>query len=280
MPHVYSAEGVPHFHLSAPQAKKEGLFFSVTEHQRILAKPALENWKLAEHLKTAHKNPPHDGEDEAAYLKRVRQLQWKGGGGAAALGTRIHEALESVFLNEKAKQEEESKCKDVDANMGSTPKNLQDLDVEMRAYVAPALRWFHDKKFKILEIEKTLVNKEEGYAGTVDLAVLTPCGKKSIVDWKSRGKTAGRKIVAYPGQPEQAAAYAAAYFGPEAVRDRSVWGANVVLSTEETTPEGEARFTVITYTPEQMAYHYETFCLTCELWRRTEGYDAREGCAK
>lgn len=105
-PHVYDEEGRPFHHLSASQAKKEGLFFSVTEHQKVLAKPALEAWKLAEHLKTAHQNPPRDGEDSQSYLKRIKAVTWKNGGGAAELGTRIHDAIESVLKTEKAKQEE------------------------------------------------------------------------------------------------------------------------------------------------------------------------------
>lgn len=276
MPHVYSDDGTPHFHLSAAQAKKEGLFFSVTEHQKVLAKPALEHWKLNEHLKTAHQNPPRGGEDEAAYAKRVKQLNWKNGGGAAALGTKIHEALESVFALEQAKQVAKAAGKNLeDLEPTSAMKCLGDLDVQMRPFVTPALNWFNEKQFEILEIEKTLVNKDEGYAGTVDLAVLTPCGKKSVIDWKSR-KTAGRKIQAYPENSAQCAAYAAAYFGPEAVENKQCWAANVIISTDEKSPEGDARFAVITYTPDEVAYHYDTFRMTCELWRRTEGYDPRK----
>lgn len=157
-------------------------------------------------------------------------------------------------------------------------KNLEDFDIEMRKFVAPALRWFQSKKFKILEIESTLVNKEEGYAGTVDLACLTPSGQKCIIDWKSR-KTAGRRIVSYPGQAEQCSAYGAAYFGADAVRNADVYGCNGVISTNELTDEGEAKFAVLSYTPAEMAKAYDTFCMTCEIWRRTEGYDVRIGCA-
>ena len=61
MAHVYDKDGKPHFHLTPAQAKKEGLFFSVTEHQKVLAKPALERWLIGEHLKAAFKYPPVKG---------------------------------------------------------------------------------------------------------------------------------------------------------------------------------------------------------------------------
>jgi hypothetical protein len=107
MAHVYDENGKGYFHLSPAQAKKENLFFSVTEMQKIIAKPALEYWKIAQHLKTAHNHPPHAGEDEAAFIKRIKSLTWRNSGGAAELGTKVHEALESVLKYEMNGGEDE-----------------------------------------------------------------------------------------------------------------------------------------------------------------------------
>ena len=176
----------------------------------------------------------------------------------AELGTSIHAGIESVLLEEK----------DVD-----------DLDVDLRKYVAPAIRYFRDKKFEITAVEKTIVNLEEGYGGTADAVGLTSCGKKFILDWKSR-KFNGKKAKPYDGQPEQVSAYGAGFFGVDSIKNEEVWGLNAFIATDQFTTEGEAEFSVTSYTPQEMKYNYETFCHTCELWRRMENYDPRKECAK
>ena len=123
--HAYDMDANPIFNLTLSQAKKEGLFLSVTTMQSVLGKPALSFWKLNEHLKTAHKHPPRNGEDEQSFIKRIKGHTWKNTGGAAELGTAIHAGIESVLLEEK----------DVD-----------DLDVDLRKYVAPAIQIFSRKE--------------------------------------------------------------------------------------------------------------------------------------
>ncbi|BAQ84600.1 putative nuclease [uncultured Mediterranean phage uvMED] len=252
--HAYDEDANPIFHLTLAQAKKEGLFLSVTTMQSVLGKPALEFWKLNEHLKTAHQHPPRAGEDEQSFIKRIKGQTWKNTGGAAELGTAIHAGIESVLLEEK---------------------DVGDLDVDMQKYVAPAIRYFRDKKFKIEAVEKTIVNADEGYGGMVDAVGFTSCGKKFILDWKSR-KFNGRKAKPYDGQPEQCSAYGAGYFGVEAINEEKIWGLNAFIATDQFTTGGEAEFSVTSYTPQEMKYHYETFCHTAELWRRMEGYDPRK----
>ena len=253
MAHCYDKEGNPHFDLTPAKAKKAGLYFSVTEHQKVIGKPGLEIWKLHEHLKTAHMHPPFNGEDAAAYIKRIKGITYRTGGGAAELGSKIHAAIEEVLIEEKT---------------------LDDIEPELLKFVAPAIRYFKSKNFEVLDIEKTVVNSDEGYAGTADAACLTSCGKKFILDWKSR-KTGGRKVEPYSGQPEQVAAYGAAYFGSDAVTANEVWGLNVFIATDKFTDDGEAEIYVTSYKPEEMARNYDTFCLVAELWRRIEGYDPR-----
>ena len=256
--HAYDREANPIFNLTLSQAKKEGLFLSVTTMQSVLGKPALENWKLHEHLKTAHKYPPRSGEDEQSFIKRIKGHTWKNSGGAAELGTAIHAGIESILLEEK----------DVD-----------DLDVDLRKYVAPAIRYFRDKKFKIEAVEKTTVNLEEGYGGTADAVGFTSCNKKFILDWKSR-KFNGRKAKPYSGQPEQCSAYGASVYGTDAINNEEVWGLNAFIATDQFTTDGESAFSVTSYTPKEMKYHYETFRHTCELWRRMENYDPRKESAQ
>ena len=157
-------------------------------------------------------------------------------------------------------------------------KKVEDLDVDLRKYIAPAIRYFESKKFEILDVEKVVVNEKQGYAGTADAVGKTPCGKKFILDWKSR-KFGNRKVVPYDGQPEQVSAYGAGYFGEDAVKNEEVWGINVFVSTDRFTSDGESEVVVTSYSPKDMAKNYETFCLVCEIWRRVEKYDPRKECA-
>ena len=275
MTHVYTEEGEPQFHLTDAEAKENGMYFSVTEHQKILAKPALNQWLLGKHLEYAYRNPPRLGEGLQAYIRRIKQEVRNNGGGPAILGTKIHAALESVFRLEQAKQKAKEGDWVEEEIIDDSMKSLDQLDPEMRSYASPVLRWLKDKKFQILEVEAQVVLKEEAVAGTVDLAVLTQSGQKCIIDHKSR-KTKGRKIISYQEHPAQCAAYAAAYFGPDAVKNKECYACNTIISTDEKTKDGEARFSVITYTPEEVAFHYETFQMTCELWRRSNDYDPRQ----
>jgi len=153
-------------------------------------------------------------------------------------------------------------------------KKLEDLDIDLRKYVAPALRWFQEKNFKILDLEKVVVCPDEGFAGTVDCAVLTPDGKQAVIDWKTT-RTKGKKVTPFQGQPEQVSAYGASYFGVSEVENEKVWGINAYISTDEFLENGESRFEVVMYSPAEIKHHWETFKHICELWRRIEKYDPR-----
>ena len=252
--HAYDRNGNPHHSLSLAQAKKEGLFLSVTTMQNCLAKPALEFWKLNEHLKTAFHNPPRDGEILKDYVKRMKTLNWRNSGGAAKLGTAVHDAIESVLRGDK---------------------KLEDIDVDLRKYVAPPVRYFKEKKFEIMDLEAPILNAEEGYGGTLDCAARSPAGQPFCLDWKTTSFRGRKTITPYLGQPEQVAAYWAAYWGIDLINAEKVWGANAYISTDEFDENGESKLVVVSYTPTEMKRHYSTYCLTAELWRRIENYDPR-----
>jgi hypothetical protein len=250
--HAYEpSTGEPIFNLSKSEAKKAGLYLSVTEIQSVEAKPALEYWKINEHIKAAMRTPIIEGEEEANYIKRVRANMWKGSGGAAALGTSIHEGTESVLKGEKT---------------------IDDLDSEIRKYVIPCKRYFDSKGFEIIKLEETVVSPL-GYGGTADCIAKAPGGQLFVLDWKST-KTKGRSGLPYQGQPEQVSAYASAYFGQGRVESATeIWGANFYISTDEIDDEGHAVSKVVSYDPTELAGHWETFKLVLDLWKKREKYD-------
>jgi len=251
--HAYDEHGKPHFNVTLAEAKKANLLLSVTEIQKVEAKPALEAWKLNEHIKTCLKNPPLENEEPYNYIKRIKATTFQNSGGAAALGTDVHAATEAVLGGEKT---------------------VEDLDSEIRKYVIPAQRYFKEKGFEILDLEKTVVNLKVGYGGTMDCSAKAPGGQLFCLDWKTT-KTKGRSGLPYQGQPEQVAAYAAAYFGEDKVAEEQIWGANAYISTDEVDADGHAKFKVVSYTPKELAKHWETFQVVADLWRRRERYDPR-----
>ena len=220
MAHVYDIDGVSQFHLTPAKAKAAGLFFSVTEHQKVVAKPALEIWKVSEAIKAAMSHRPRDDEDAAAYVRRIKAESYSSA--AADLGTAIHDGIQKVLEGSKT---------------------VSELEPKLQPFVRPAINYFEAKGFKDLTLEKT-----------------SPKYKK---------------LAPYDGQPEQVAAYAAAFYGEDQVEAGKVWGANAFISSTETDENGDARFEVVSYTPDEVKYHWETFKLVAELWRRANKYDAR-----
>ena len=89
-------------------------------------------------------------------------------------------------------------------------------------------------------------------------------GQLFTLDWKTT-KTKNRSGLPYQNQPEQVSSYAAAYYGAERVEAGEIWGANAYLSTDEVDSDGNAKFKVISYPPEELAKHWDTFKCILEL---------------
>ncbi len=70
---------------------------SVTTVTQVIAKPALENWKVDQGILSALTLPRDADEPEAAYIARVKLDSKQQALQAAAEGTRIHRAIEAHF---------------------------------------------------------------------------------------------------------------------------------------------------------------------------------------
>lgn len=78
-------------------AKKLGLVPSVTTIIRCAAAPGLENWKQDQAILAALTCPRIDGEDEAAYLSRIKKDAQEQAKKAAERGTQIHAWVQAGF---------------------------------------------------------------------------------------------------------------------------------------------------------------------------------------
>lgn len=226
-------------------AKKLGLFPSVTTLLGLFAKPGLDRWKYDQLLRIAFENPKKAGETIEQYTDRCLLLHEQPVEEAASFGTEVHDAIEAYYKG------------------SHIPDHLL-------GYIQPALDWKQSNQLTFIEFEKMLVNTNHGFAGTVDIVGKGSDGQMFIVDWKTRKTKKGVKVSAYDFQIHQIAAYAATYWGEDKVLAHQVHGANGFISSTE-----EGRFEIIRYSPEDLAKAWVDFTALCQLWRSLKNYDPR-----
>jgi hypothetical protein len=81
-------------------AKKLGLFPSVTTLLGLFAKPGLDRWKQNQLILIAFSNPPKAGETIEQYTDRCLLLHEKPVEEAADFGTKVHDAIEAYFTGQ------------------------------------------------------------------------------------------------------------------------------------------------------------------------------------
>jgi hypothetical protein len=250
--HWYTLEGAPCHQVpkakggelrnaTVADARKMGLFPSVTNILNVIAKPGLDTWKLQQVAKAAFKTPPDGKESEEYFTDRIIESAFDQVVDAADFGSRIHDALEKVFEGENP-------------------------DEDLLTYVQPTLAWKAEKGLTFTHREITLVNAGEGYAGRCDVLAKGKQGQLVILDYKTRKTKPGEKVTTYDGQGMQLAAYAVAHWG-EAMLPK-VTAANIFISTTE-----PGRMEVCKH--DDLPGEWEAFKAACVLWRKTKGFDPR-----
>jgi hypothetical protein len=244
--HWYSADGramhtIPKKDDSAGRpttitdAKRLRLYPSVTSVLSIMDKPGLMTWKLKQVALSALRTPKDEGESEDYWCKRVLTEAFQQVEDAADLGTRIHAALES-----------------------------EDVPADLKPYTDPVFEWKEKHELRFIEREIVLVNKKQGFGGTVDVIATGKGGQMCVIDFKTRKTRPGVKATPYDGQAMQGATY----WGEQNLKH--MFGANVFISTTE-----PGRVDVCSYTPEELGSEYLAFLGVCNLWRHIKKYDPR-----
>lgn len=252
--HWYCADGTPMHRMAKSNgdgdrattiadARKLRLLPSVTNVIGILAKPALDEWKLEQVAKACFDSQPQKDEPFDYYKRRVKDAAFEQVADAADLGTLIHQALDNAFEGKP-------------------------WDPECSKYIAPVLAWIHEKKLKVTGREETMVSASEGYAGRTDVFFTwEPLLKgMGILDYKTKKTKPGEKVCSYLEHKMQLAAYAAVKYGPANLP--KVIAANVFISTTEI-----GRVEIIK--TENLEIYYECFLHACALWRVIKEYDPR-----
>jgi hypothetical protein len=238
---IAKAKGDGMRNVTVTDARKLGLFPSVTNILGVIAKPGLDKWKLQQVAKAAFNRPP-DGKESAEYFTdRIIESAFDQVVDAADFGSRIHDALEKIFEGEPVEE-------------------------ELLPYVQPTLDWKREKGLTFTHREITLVNAGEGYAGRCDVIAQGKKCQLVILDYKTRKTKEGEKVTTYDGQGMQLAAYAVAHWG-EAMLEK-VTAANVFISTTE-----PGRMEVCKH--DDLVSEWHAFKAACLLWRKMKGFDPR-----
>jgi len=255
MGHFYSKEGVPHFDVTPKKAQEMGLYYSVTEIQKLEHNEGISQWKINTAIQCCANNGQEDGESFDDYKRRIKRDMY-GDSSSTQLGTDIHNAIERVL---------------------SRGVDLGDIEDRLIPYVTPAVNYFLGQEFELISVEKIVTNQKEGYAGTADMIAQSKNKQDFILDWKTTGNIPSKP---YPGQVEQVSAYAVAEFGEDRVLNEEIWGANAYIHQKEFYKigerKGQAKFRVHSYNPETLARAYRGFLKVLDLWRFRTGYDPRQ----
>lgn len=251
--HWYTPDGHPRHRIESADgefrnttlrdARKLGLMPSVTGILNCIDKPALGDWRLRQ-VVDACAAVGLAGEVTDQTFREIKDRAFAQVADAADLGSKIHAAVENYLLT------------------GEAPAG------DLLIYLDPVIEFLKTVNITPIEVEKILVSKLHGYAGTVDLLFKWGEGdsKLGILDWKTRRTRKGQKVKAYDGQDLQLAAYAAAAYGADQLGE--VMAANIVISTTE-----PGRMDVLRH--NDLRASWEAFQAVAATWRHIKSYDPR-----
>lgn len=223
-------------------ARKLGLYPSVTTVLGVLAKRELDEWKARQITAACYAHhaagPLAPDWDHNIYHAEMTERAFKQVDDAADLGTRIHAAIEAAFTSKP-------------------------WDPALEVYIRAVNDWVQENGIAFLAHELRLVNPLEGYAGTTD-ADVRKGDRRGILDFKSRKTKPGFPCEPWSGQAAQIAAYHVARFGTIEPED---FGVNVFISTTE-----PGRIEAAWYDADTLAAEWRMFQHACAIWQHLRKY--------
>lgn len=131
-------------------------FISVTEILKVIDKPAIRYWFGQQVFYAMAKDPSLD---EKAALASPYQTSKD----SASRGSTVHAIIEGY-------------------KTGGI--QVESLPLEFRGYASAFQMWANEVKLNVIENEKTIVNEEFGYAGTMDM-IADIGGRRYVIDFKT-----------------------------------------------------------------------------------------------
>jgi len=228
-------------------ARKLGLFPSVTAITKVIANPSLDRWKQNQMLDACVNNPIGAGEDIEQYGDQMRQLAQKKMIDARVFGSLFHNAIDEL-----------NKTGYLDATYD-----------EIKPFVKHYIEWTRDKRVSFVDTEFVCVNEKLGYAGQVDgLAIVD--GKLTLLDYKTQDvKTDAKgnlKPNFYDSWVWQLAAYKNASWQNKPARIQQVM--SVVLCSQSPC------YPIIkVWSAKELSKAWKTFKASCQIWQLTNNFD-------
>jgi hypothetical protein len=257
--HWYFPDGTPHHEVARADgkgarptnlrdARKLGLFPSVTNILAVLAKPGLDAWKQEQAILAALTLPRRQDEPLDDFARRVVADMTQQVRDAADLGSAIHTAIENY------------------AQSGDIPENPEVLKL-----FEPARVWFDAEVDDVHAVEAAVAHPEWGYAGRVDLvATLRSTGRPTVIDFKTQKARTDKKgsfqPIFYETWELQLEAYrqALASRSPEFATAET---ASVVIGSTEPVP-----VSMKVWEPLDAPSRFRAFLAARQLWVWTKGY--------
>lgn len=247
---VPKKDGTGERNTTKADARKLGLFPSVTAITKIVANPSLDRWKQNQMLEACVNNPIVGGENTEEYGDKMRQFAQKKMVDARAFGSLYHNAIDEL-------------------NKTGFLDNKYD---EIKPYVKHYIQWTRDHSVSFIDTEFVCVNEKLGYAGQVDgLAVID--GKLTLLDYKTQDVKEDAKGNLKPNYYDswvwQLAAYKNANWENKPPRIQQVM--SVVLCSQSPCYP----ITKI-WTKDELATAWKIFKASCAIWQLTNKFNPAE----
>ncbi len=255
MHEVPSANGEKMVKTTVIQARRLGLFPSVTTILKEKSKHMLEQWKMNQIAIAAYNNPVFNAEDEHHYVKRIQDLAFKQVDQAAEAGTAIHAAAENYMQGLAWNRVEQVFLPGPAAYF------------PMWTFIDPLAEFMATHSIWGTGFEQHVVNTEYGFAGCADLPFSCPRGV-GVLDYKTRKTKPGKPVVGYDEQLLQIAAYSGTIHRERLELSQDVIGCNLFISTTE-----PGRIDAIWYDPEQVKGAYHGFGHLVKFWQFVKNYN-------
>ena len=233
---------------SLRDARKLGLYPSVTNVLSVLAKPGLDVWRQEQAVLASLTMPRTENEPPDAFARRVVADMHGEVGRAADLGSAVHSAIEAYAKGRWFPE-----------------------DKKVAALFEPARQWFDADVVAVHSVEIAAAHSEWGYAGRVDLvATLKSTGRPTVIDFKTQksryAKDSSFKPLLHNTWPLQLEAYRQAL----ASRDKGLTNAaiaSVVIGSSEPAP-----VVVKVWDDADTPGFFRAFLAARDLWVWQRGY--------
>lgn len=228
-------------------ARKLGLYPSVTTITKVIANPSLDRWKQQQMLNACVANPIQSTDDLAEYEGRMRQFAQKKMVDARAFGSLFHSAIDE--LNKTG--------------------YLTEQYNEVKPFVQHYIQWTRDEQVQFLDTEFVAVNDKLGYAGQVD-ALAVVGGKLTLLDYKTQDVKEDSKGQLKPNWYEswvwQLAAYKHASWPGKPKRIQQVMSV-VLCSQQPCYPISKI------WSAEEVSAAWKTFQAANQIWQLTNNFN-------